>query len=294
MPRHQPPCLTPCCTDAYLPCPTPISICVSSSEEEEPCGAEFLKTQNRRRGHVRVLALLLHFSCPLCHCRLTTKTDNRSRLTGGLSSFSRVKVGRQLNPGGTLAGPAACRRCCVTRNSAERFLSFQIEAKGTLDGEKVEHQRTTFVKQLKLGKVSPRHTPCRPSSQGPAGSRPPTACCLGFSRPQLPQCLCIHLQRLSWSSHGTPLKRHEHVQFNEFLMMDIYKYHLLGHRPGQHSPKPGESAGPSLDLQDGPAAPRSGACPRSQRTERAAQRKGIWCHRLLGPLCCEGACPVMA
>lgn len=30
---------------------------------------------------------------------------------------------------------------------------FQIEAKGTLDGEKVEHQRTTFVKQLKLGKV---------------------------------------------------------------------------------------------------------------------------------------------
>ncbi|XP_053062180.1 ubiquitin carboxyl-terminal hydrolase 30 isoform X3 [Acinonyx jubatus] len=91
----------------------------------------------------------------------------------------------------------------------------QIEAKGTLDGEKVEHQRTTFVKQLKLGK------------------------------------------RLSWSSHGTPLKRHEHVQFNEFLMMDIYKYHLLGHRPGQHSPKPGESAGPSLDLQDRPAASRS-------------------------------------
>nr|5OHK_A Chain A, Ubiquitin carboxyl-terminal hydrolase 30 [Homo sapiens] len=69
----------------------------------------------------------------------------------------------------------------------------KIEAKGTLNGEKVEHQRTTFVKQLKLGK--------------------------------LPQCLCIHLQRLSWSSHGTPLKRHEHVQFNEDLSMDEYKYH---------------------------------------------------------------------
>ncbi|XP_064434613.1 ubiquitin carboxyl-terminal hydrolase 30 isoform X4 [Mirounga angustirostris] len=105
------------------------------------------------------------------------------------------------------------------------FLLLQIEARGTLNGEKVEHQRTTFVKQLKLGK--------------------------------LPQCLCIHLQRLSWSSHGTPLKRHEHVQFNEFLMMDIYKYHLLGHRPGQHSPKPSETVGPTLDLQDGPAAPRS-------------------------------------
>ncbi|VFV38554.1 ubiquitin carboxyl-terminal [Lynx pardinus] len=45
----------------------------------------------------------------------------------------------------------------------------QIEAKGTLDGEKVEHQRTTFVKQLKLGK------------------------------------------RLSWSSHGTPLKCYWHL-----------------------------------------------------------------------------------
>ncbi|XP_063642110.1 ubiquitin carboxyl-terminal hydrolase 30 isoform X8 [Pan troglodytes] len=99
----------------------------------------------------------------------------------------------------------------------------KIEAKGTLNGEKVEHQRTTFVKQLKLGK--------------------------------LPQCLCIHLQRLSWSSHGTPLKRHEHVQFNEFLMMDIYKYHLLGHKPSQRNPKLNKNPGPTLELQDGPGAP---------------------------------------
>ncbi|XP_010156051.1 PREDICTED: ubiquitin carboxyl-terminal hydrolase 30 [Eurypyga helias] len=68
----------------------------------------------------------------------------------------------------------------------------KIQAEGTLNGQSVEHQKTTFVKQLKLGK--------------------------------LPQCLCIHLQRLSWSNQGTPLKRHEHVQFNEFLIMDIYKY----------------------------------------------------------------------
>uniref|UniRef100_A0A8D1AZN9 Ubiquitin carboxyl-terminal hydrolase n=1 Tax=Sus scrofa TaxID=9823 RepID=A0A8D1AZN9_PIG len=101
----------------------------------------------------------------------------------------------------------------------------KIEAKGTLNGEKVEHQRTTFVKQLKLGK--------------------------------LPQCLCIHLQRLSWSSHGTPLKRHEHVQFSEFLMMDIYKYHLLGHKPGPRGPEPCRKAGPALEVQDGPAAPKS-------------------------------------
>lgn len=50
---------------------------------------------------------------------------------------------------------------------------------------------------------------------------------------KLPQCLCIHLQRLSWSNQGTPLKRHEHVQFNEFLIMDIYKYHIPVHKSTQ-------------------------------------------------------------
>ncbi|XP_074868788.1 ubiquitin carboxyl-terminal hydrolase 30 isoform X2 [Carettochelys insculpta] len=77
----------------------------------------------------------------------------------------------------------------------------KIQAEGTLNGQTTEHQRTTFVKQLKLGK--------------------------------LPQCLCIHLQRLSWSNKGMPLKRNEHVQFNEFLIMDIYKYHLPSHRSSQ-------------------------------------------------------------
>lgn len=41
---------------------------------------------------------------------------------------------------------------------------------------------------------------------------------------QLPQCLCIHLQRLTWSSEGTPIKRQEHVQFTEYLSMDRYKH----------------------------------------------------------------------
>lgn len=144
------------------------------------------------------------------------------------------------------------------------FLLFQIEAKGTLNGEKVEHQRTTFVKQLKLGKVSPHHTPCWFCFED---SVCPATETTQFSRflfhPQLPQCLCIHLQRLSWSSHGTPLKRHEHVQFNEFLMMDIYKYHLLGHKPSQHNPKLNKNPGPTLELQDGPGAPTPGVCTRS-------------------------------
>lgn len=111
----------------------------------------------------------------------------------------------------------------------------KIEAKGTLNGEKVEHQRTTFVKQLKLGK--------------------------------LPQCLCIHLQRLSWSSHGTPLKRHEHVQFNEFLMMDVYKYRLLGHKPSQHGPKASEKLGSALELPDTQAAPKPGLSQPGAKTQ---------------------------
>nr|XP_033474506.1 ubiquitin carboxyl-terminal hydrolase 30 isoform X1 [Epinephelus lanceolatus] len=62
----------------------------------------------------------------------------------------------------------------------------------TVNGQVLESQRTTFVKQLKLGK--------------------------------LPQCLCIHLQRLTWSGEGTPIKRQEHVQFTEYLSMDRYKH----------------------------------------------------------------------
>ncbi|KAI5625248.1 ubiquitin carboxyl-terminal hydrolase 30 isoform X1 [Silurus asotus] len=62
----------------------------------------------------------------------------------------------------------------------------------TRDSQALESQRRTFIKQLKLGK--------------------------------LPQCLCIHLQRLTWSPEGAPIKRHEHVQFSEYLSMDRYKH----------------------------------------------------------------------
>lgn len=47
---------------------------------------------------------------------------------------------------------------------------------------------------------------------------------------QLPQCLCIHLQRLTWSSEGTPIKRQEHVQFAEYLSMDHYKHNTSTQR----------------------------------------------------------------
>uniref|UniRef100_UPI00398ECFCB ubiquitin carboxyl-terminal hydrolase 30-like isoform X5 n=1 Tax=Pristiophorus japonicus TaxID=55135 RepID=UPI00398ECFCB len=72
----------------------------------------------------------------------------------------------------------------------------------TLNGQTAGNQRTTFIKQLKIGK--------------------------------LPQCLCIHLQRLSWSNQGTPLKRNEHVQFSELLSLDTYKYRSPSQRLGHH------------------------------------------------------------
>lgn len=38
-------------------------------------------------------------------------------------------------------------------------LLFQIRAEGTLNGQNIENQRTTFVKQLKLGKVRQANPP---------------------------------------------------------------------------------------------------------------------------------------
>ncbi|KFQ25728.1 Ubiquitin carboxyl-terminal hydrolase 30, partial [Mesitornis unicolor] len=102
----------------------------------------------------------------------------------------------------------------------------KIQAEGTLNGQCIENQRTTFIKQLKLGK--------------------------------LPQCLCIHLQRLSWSNQGTPLKRHEHVQFNEFLIMDIYKYRIPVHKSSQNELNQKNSEETAPGTKDGIAVKPSG------------------------------------
>ncbi|XP_007437499.1 ubiquitin carboxyl-terminal hydrolase 30 [Python bivittatus] len=113
----------------------------------------------------------------------------------------------------------------------------KIQAEGTEGSQIGEHQRTTFVKQLKLGK--------------------------------LPQCLCIHLQRLSWSSHGSPLKRNEHVQFSEFLIMDLYKQHFPTH---QSSPREGLQAEPDTE-DDGERAGNS----------KSVLTNGTCCTALLPP-----------
>ncbi|CAL8248533.1 unnamed protein product [Merluccius merluccius] len=88
-------------------------------------------------------------------------------------------------------------------------------------GHVLENQRTTFVKQLKLGK--------------------------------LPQCLCIHLQRLTWSNEGTSIKRQEHVHFTEFLSMDRYKHNASIQRMQRTkcSPIPANTETPE-DLLDKP------------------------------------------
>ena len=40
---------------------------------------------------------------------------------------------------------------------------------------------------------------------------------------QLPQCLCIHLQRVTWRSDGLPSRREEQILFPEYLDMSLYK-----------------------------------------------------------------------
>ncbi|XP_028312269.1 ubiquitin carboxyl-terminal hydrolase 30 isoform X2 [Gouania willdenowi] len=91
----------------------------------------------------------------------------------------------------------------------------QLHQDTTKNGQVLESQRTTFVKQLKLGK--------------------------------LPQCLCIHLQRLTWSSEGTPIKRQEHVQFSEYLSMDRYKHSTRAQRSQRLKPAPTAVTTQTLD-----------------------------------------------
>ncbi|KAJ6656666.1 hypothetical protein lerEdw1_003553 [Lerista edwardsae] len=123
----------------------------------------------------------------------------------------------------------------------------QMQAGATACGQTVESQRATFVKQLKLGK--------------------------------LPQCLCVHLQRLSWSSHGVPLKRNEHVQFGEFLVLDLYKHRFPAQRaspPDGPEPAPRSEEGAAPTAAD--AAPQgspkpalvNGTCPPSLLTSPVA------------------------
>ncbi|XP_066466016.1 ubiquitin carboxyl-terminal hydrolase 30 [Tiliqua scincoides] len=117
----------------------------------------------------------------------------------------------------------------------------QIQADRAVSGHITENRRTTFVKQLKLGK--------------------------------LPQCLCIHLQRLSWSNQGVPLKRNEHVQFGEFLVMDLYKHRFPAQKSsprGDLEPSPSSKEGtrpksPDTALQDSnKSALMNGSCSHSQ------------------------------
>ncbi|XP_072035215.1 ubiquitin carboxyl-terminal hydrolase 30-like [Amphiura filiformis] len=40
---------------------------------------------------------------------------------------------------------------------------------------------------------------------------------------KLPQCLCIHIQRVGWRNDGLPIRREEHVMFTELLDMSPYR-----------------------------------------------------------------------
>uniref|UniRef100_A0A8C5LQU4 Ubiquitin carboxyl-terminal hydrolase n=1 Tax=Leptobrachium leishanense TaxID=445787 RepID=A0A8C5LQU4_9ANUR len=113
----------------------------------------------------------------------------------------------------------------------------KVQAEERPNGQVLENRKTTFVKQLQLGK--------------------------------LPQCLCIHLQRLSWSNQGSPLKRNEHVQFGEFLALDRYKHRLpknsTAQRPGIHKADirqatPEEQTGRSDGLHNSNTQFLNGAC----------------------------------
>ena len=52
-------------------------------------------------------------------------------------------------------------------------------------------------------------------------------CLLVFFFPQLPQCLCIHIQRTYWHTNGIPYKNNLFIKFPEFLDMEPFLYEPL-------------------------------------------------------------------
>ncbi|KAM9743808.1 ubiquitin carboxyl-terminal hydrolase 30 isoform 3-T3 [Menidia menidia] len=139
--------------------------------------------------------LTSNMSCKRCEIQSPVRYD----------SFESLSLSIPLPQWGR---PISLDQCLQHFISSETIKEVECENCTTLqqstiiNGQVLESQRTTFVKQLKLGK--------------------------------LPQCLCIHLQRLTWSSEGTPIKRQEHVQFAEYLSMDRYKHSSCTQR-GQRS-----------------------------------------------------------
>ncbi|KAK6313231.1 hypothetical protein J4Q44_G00165780 [Coregonus suidteri] len=129
--------------------------------------------------------LTSNMACKRCEQRSPVRYDSFDSLSLSIPS---TQWGR----------PVSLDHCLQHLISSETIKEVECEnctklQQGALvNGQVLESQRTTFIKQLKLGK--------------------------------LPQCLCIHLQRLTWSNEGTPIKRQEHVHISEYLAMDHYKH----------------------------------------------------------------------
>nr|XP_060642102.1 ubiquitin carboxyl-terminal hydrolase 30 isoform X1 [Anolis sagrei ordinatus] len=120
-------------------------------------------------------------------------------------------------PATVWGGPVTLEQCLRHFVSSESVQGVECDSCNKVGTPgRVEGGRSTFVKQLRLGK--------------------------------LPQCLCLHLQRLSWSGRcGQALKRRERVLFGETLALC----------PFRHSPSRTDADPPS----DGKTALANGACP---------------------------------
>uniref|UniRef100_A0A672JQC8 Ubiquitin carboxyl-terminal hydrolase n=1 Tax=Salarias fasciatus TaxID=181472 RepID=A0A672JQC8_SALFA len=160
----------------------------------------------RSRAPLHPIPSLWKFQHPF-HGRLTSNMScKRCELQSPVryDSFESLSLSIPLPQWGRLISLDQCLQHFIsseTIKEVECENCTKLQQDTTINGQILESQRTTFVKQLKLGK--------------------------------LPQCLCIHLQRLTWSSEGTPIKRQEHVQFSEYLSMDRYKHNLSAQRAPQ-------------------------------------------------------------
>lgn len=160
----------------------------------------------RSRAPLHPIPSLWKFQHPF-HGRLTSNMScKRCELQSPVryDSFESLSLSIPLPQWGRLISLDQCLQHFIsseTIKEVECENCTKLQQVDTINGHIFESRRTTFFKQLKLGK--------------------------------LPQCLCIHLQRLTWSSEGTPIKRQEHVQFSEYLSMDRYKHNLSSQRDPQ-------------------------------------------------------------
>ncbi|PVD36682.1 hypothetical protein C0Q70_03668 [Pomacea canaliculata] len=149
----------------------------------------------------------------------------RTRSTGLLP----VLPGRQNSPlHGLLASQAKCLRCghrCPVKYDLFDSLSLTLPQISCWTGLSLESLLYQYVKPEVIENANCPHCAKRQSANKET-TKPSIQRILTIGK--VPQCLCLHIQRLQINSSGMPIKRQDHVTFPETLFMDPYLFTKSG------------------------------------------------------------------